>query len=1119
MNMHMHQGDSSLSITQWNCRSIVPKIELLKQYIATANSSVIALSETWLNSKKNIRLNGFDIIREDRADSYGGVALAISHRVPYATVGSTTLSQGPIQAVAVKLSEVNIYVISAYRPPNRPVTENCWRQFLSSLPTPFVLCGDLNAYSQLWNPHYNPAGKSLEKVIDDLNLVVVNDGRSTIIPTSMQTSNAPDVTICSAGLALSITWEVKMDPMGSDHYPIEIQIVNNKKSTQNTKKNTRIKWKTKNADWSLFGNIVDAELNQAGEPDECPDNLNNLLVRSITKAADTSMQRFSATDNRRRREPVDPRLRYIRARRNAAVKAYVTNMSEESYAFYKRTDAMCKAEARDIARESFKEFCRSVNSDTPINKVWKKIGELKGNKREERRIDPAVLWQFHKNISPEEETEPVDLEFSNGDLMLSENIILAEIERVLDGRDDSAPGIDGIQYSHVRNLPSSGKELLCKLFNTVLKRGIPPAAWKQNLITPILKPGKPVGSATSYRPIVLSPCIAKVYELVLMKRLEYYMEKLGLYGMDQTGFRPDFSTMDTAATFVVDVQKSNCKGERTVACMMDVSDAYGNVSLSILAAEMQELGIPSKFIESITNVLYARVSAVLNDGEIVTDFRTHRKGLGQGSPISPILFSIYLRKLSSILPKNVKSIQYADDFTVWISWVTLAGAYIIMNEALKNIHKFLSNRKLELSTTKTVIMVFNSKRSDVMPVCRIQGETLPVVKNTKMLGMTIDDKLDWKAHIEGLVLNQKRALNILRVLCGTDYGSDAKCLLMLYRSLVRSKLDYGSFLYSSAAKNQLQRVDVVHNQGLRLCIGAMSSTPNEALYVEVNERPLAERRKQLALKYALDRLNTNRPIIRQIEELNEVQRIFKPQKELTLLGRTVDAVRVKCADFERNDLKPYFALPWAGTFFVPKIFIPDPDETPDKLMGEGKINSWHEAWITSIAPNYCRVYTDGSKTPQAAGYGVNAEELQISKRLPMEATVYSAEGVALLRACETLVRKEAGPSIVITDSLSWLSRLAHPPDSKSTSLECAIREIIRSYHRPIFLAFCPAHCGIWGNEEADALAKAGTVSELDPIPLPHNDLYLAERKKIMQSWQTRWETEKNGRRLFAIKDM
>jgi len=116
----------------------------------------------------------------------------------------------------------------------------------------------------------------------------------------------------------------------------------------------------------------------------------------------------------------------------------------------------------------------------------------------------------------------------------------------------------------------------------------------------------------------------------------------------------------------------------------------------------------------------------------------------------------------------------------------------------------------------------------------------------------IDDKSDWKAHIGGLVLSQKRTLNILRVLWVTDFGSDAKCLLMLYRSLVRSKLDYGSFLYSSAAKNQLQKVDVVHNQGLRLCIGTMSSTPNEAQYVEVNEPPLAERNKQLALKYTLD---------------------------------------------------------------------------------------------------------------------------------------------------------------------------------------------------------------------------------------------------------------------------
>jgi len=35
---------------------------------------------------------------------------------------------------------------------------------------------------------------------------------------------------------------------------------------------------------------------------------------------------------------------------------------------------------------------------------------------------------------------------------------------------------------------------------------------------------------------------------------------------------------------------------------------------------------------------------------------------------------------------------------------------------------------------------------------------------------------------------------------------------------IRSKIDYGSFLYGDAAKSVLKKVDVIHNAGLRIAL-------------------------------------------------------------------------------------------------------------------------------------------------------------------------------------------------------------------------------------------------------------------------------------------------------------
>ena len=81
-------------------------------------------------------------------------------------------------------------------------------------------------------------------------------------------------------------------------------------------------------------------------------------------------------------------------------------------------------------------------------------------------------------------------------------------------------------------------------------------------------------------------------------------------------------------------------------------------------------------------------------------------------------------------------------------------------------------------------------------------------------------------------------------------GSRPKCHARLYRSLIRSKLDYECIVYGSARKSYLQMLDPIHNQGLRLCLGAFRTSPVERLYVDAHEPSLGARRARLSLQYA-----------------------------------------------------------------------------------------------------------------------------------------------------------------------------------------------------------------------------------------------------------------------------
>ena len=116
-----------------------------------------------------------------------------------------------------------------------------------------------------------------------------------------------------------------------------------------------------------------------------------------------------------------------------------------------------------------------------------------------------------------------------------------------------------------------------------------------------------------------------------------------------------------------------------------------------------------------------------------------------------------------------------------------------------------TNNSFKFSNTKTVCMHFCQLRKAYDdPVLTLDGISIPVVEETKFLGVIFyKTKLTFIPHIKKLKAKCPKALNLLRVVAHTDWGADRKVLLHLYRTIVRSKLDFGSIVYDSARESYL----------------------------------------------------------------------------------------------------------------------------------------------------------------------------------------------------------------------------------------------------------------------------------------------------------------------------
>ena len=233
-----------------------------------------------------------------------------------------------------------------------------------------------------------------------------------------------------------------------------------------------------------------------------------------------------------------------------------------------------------------------------------------------------------------------------------------------------------------------------------------------------------------------------------------------------------------------------------------------------------------------------------------------------------------------------------------------------------------------------------------------------------------------------------------KMLSNTNWGGDRSVLLNLYRSLVRSKLDYGSIVYGSARKSYLKSLDTIHHQGLRLALGAFRTSPVESLYAESNEPSLYTRREKLSLQYTT-KLAAN--------PMNPAHNcVFNPKYE-RLYNNTPSAIKplglriqplLEQANISIKNVQP-FSLPskepWTQN--PPKVILDLHKNKKSEV--DSHIFKTEFLEIKSAYKHYMSIYTDGSKQDEKVACAVISPNFTDSIRLPDNSSIFTAEAKAI----------------------------------------------------------------------------------------------------------------------------
>ena len=130
---------------------------------------------------------------------------------------------------------------------------------------------------------------------------------------------------------------------------------------------------------------------------------------------------------------------------------------------------------------------------------------------------------------------------------------------------------------------------LTRIINNSISTGVVPEAWKEAIVTPILKKGDPK-KKENYRPVSCLAVASKVMERIVCDQVTRFFEVHGLLPDNQHGFRAKRSTMTALAAMQEDWVKNWDNREMTGILLWDLSAAYDTLNPNLLCEKLKIYG-------------------------------------------------------------------------------------------------------------------------------------------------------------------------------------------------------------------------------------------------------------------------------------------------------------------------------------------------------------------------------------------------------------------------------------------------------------------------------------------------------------------------------------------------
>ena len=406
-------------------------------------------------------------------------------------------------------------------------------------------------------------------------------------------------------------------------------------------------------------------------------------------------------------------------------------------------------------------------------------------------------------------------------------------------------GPDGLPPLLYKSLAQCISEPLALMFDSFMSVGRIPDEWRRAVVTPIYKGGL-AADVSNYRPISLTCVACKIMEKVITRRMLCYLYKHCLISKEQYGFLSGRSTTLNLLDALSDWTLAINNRHSVAVAYIDYAKAFDTVSSVKLCHKLKAYGIAGNLLLWIKDFLTGRTQQT-RVGNALSEITALTSGVIQGSCLGPLLFVLYINDIVGVFNNGITCKLYADDvkmYTVVKSDIDCQR----LQQALDKLQEWSDRWQLEISHKKCSILQvgYSTKLSRDYYLC---GASLSQAQSCKDLGITVDQRLTFTAHINNIVTRAHARASLIRK-CFLSRDRDS--LTRAFCVYVRPLLEYACSVWSPHHVTEIRKVESVQRRFTKRLPGLGEHDYSSRLAIlDLDSLELRRLRQDLLLAYKI----------------------------------------------------------------------------------------------------------------------------------------------------------------------------------------------------------------------------------------------------------------------------